>query len=75
MKGKQRLNFRTHQQYESIATVLFAIELMLIFSDAFSKNGRSPVIPMIAIQDNCEIYTNRKRYERFKIEDKLKKGL
>lgn len=39
----------THQQYESMATVLLANDSTLIFSDAFSKNGSSPVIPIIPI--------------------------
>lgn len=38
-----------HQQYESMATVLLANDSTLIFSDAFSKNGSNPVIPIIPI--------------------------
>lgn len=37
----------SYQQYESIATVLFANDFTLIFSDTLSRNGSKPVIPIM----------------------------
>lgn len=51
------IRFASHQQYESMATVLLANDSTLIFSDAFSKNGSNPVIPMVQIAYIRSLFT------------------
>lgn len=46
-KRKVMLTTFTYQQYESIAMVLLANELTFTISDAFSKNGKRPLIPIM----------------------------